>query len=123
MNRDETVFYDKKIAPLVGYLYGLCNEEKIPMITSFQLSPTMFANTTSHINASQWDKLRLMSLMSESWSFDEFVEKVISDAQTAGHDSKVLDALGVPRRPPGQVYRGSDEPTQTRINKKDLKRN
>jgi len=41
----------------------------------------------------------MMSYMDETWSIDEFLERLMVDAISNGHDSMYLESMGIPRRP------------------------
>ena len=118
MKKNFKSFYDKRLAPLASYIFSLCNEEGVPMFLTFQIGPSSFANTSVNLEKSQWDKQRLLSMISETWSLDEFMLRVIKDAEESGHDSQVLDALGIPRRPEGQVYSSNDKSRFMKVNSK-----
>lgn len=91
--------YNRTIEPHMRIAAEACRSFGIPMFATFQVAPQEFKTFCLNEEKSNWAKLKMMSYMDETWSIDEFFEKLMSDALSNGHDSVYLEAMGIPRRP------------------------
>jgi hypothetical protein len=93
--------YERTIKPHMNIVAEACKSFGIPMFSTFQVAPQKFMTFCLNEERSNWAKLKMMSYMDETWSVDEFFEKLMTDALENGHDSIYLDAMGIPKRPDG----------------------
>ena len=91
--------YDKDIHPLVERISLICKQNKVPMFMTFQDGAESFRNSCLNPDNSQFKTLFLHLWLSETWTFDEFMKKVIADARKNGHNSLYLRAMGIPEKP------------------------
>lgn len=93
--------YDRTVHPHIKIIAETCRSFGIPMFATFQVDPKEFKTFCINEERSNWAKLKMMCYMDETWSIDEFIEKLMGDALSNGHDSTYLEAMGIPRRPDG----------------------
>jgi hypothetical protein len=91
--------YHRTIEPHMNVVAESCRSFGIPMFSTFQVAPQNFITFCLNEERSNWAKLKMMSYMDDTWSVDEFLDKLITDALENGHDSIYLEAMGVPKRP------------------------
>lgn len=91
--------YARSIEPHMKIAAEACRAFGIPMFSTFQVAPQEFKTFCLNEEKSNWAKLKMMSYMDETWSIDEFFERLMNDALLNGHDSLYLEAMGIPRRP------------------------
>lgn len=96
-NREEV--YDNDIHPLVERISLICKQNKVPMFMTFQDGDESFRNSCLNPDHSQFQTMCLHLWLSETWTFDEFMKRVISDARKNGHNSLFLKAMGIPEKP------------------------
>ena len=83
----------------------VCKSFGIPMFATFQVAPQEFKTFCLNEEKSNWAKLKMMSYMDETWSIDDFMERLMVDAIKNGHDSLYLEAMGIPKRPDSVALR------------------
>ena len=88
--------YHRSIDPNMRVICEVAKQFKIPMFATFQVAPTEFVSFCLNEDRSNWSKIKYMTYLHNTWSFDEFFEKVMEDAINNGHDSAILHALGIP---------------------------
>lgn len=91
--------YDRAIEPNMRIIAEVSKQFKIPMFATYQVGPTEFKCFCLNEERSNWSKIKYMAYLNQTWTFDEFMEKVIEDAINHGHDSAVLKAMGIPNSP------------------------
>jgi hypothetical protein len=91
--------YLRTVMPHMNIVAEACKSFNIPMFATFQVAPQEFNTFCLNEEKSNWAKLKMMCYMEETWSVDEFLEKLMQDALENGHDSLYLSSMGIPRRP------------------------
>jgi ribosomal protein L22 len=91
--------YKRSIKPQMNVVSEVAKQFKIPMFATFQVDPNTFESFCLNEERSNFNKIKYMAYLHETWSLDEFMEKVIDDAIKNGHDSALLNAMGIPKRP------------------------
>jgi hypothetical protein len=91
--------YDRDIHPLVERISLICRQNQVPMFLTFQDGKESFRNSCLNPEKSQFQTIFLHLWLSETWSFDEFMKRVITDARKNGHNSLFLTAMGIPEKP------------------------
>ena len=89
----------EEIQEALDRLASLCADRGLPMFCTIQESQTAFNTTYVHLEKSPWEKMKHMKMLHKSWRFDDFMEQVIDEARVDGHDSLVLQAMGIPKVP------------------------
>lgn len=91
--------YQRAIEPNMRIIAEASKQFKIPMFATFQVGPTEFTSFCLNEDRSNWSKIKYMAYINQTWTFDEFMEKVIEDAINHGHNSAFLKAMGIPNSP------------------------
>jgi hypothetical protein len=97
-NNLEKVYQDD-IHPLMERINLVCKQTKMPMFATFQDAKGSFRTSCLNSEESEFDKMKMHFFLHETWSFDEFMKKVIIDAKENGHDSYFLSAMGIKKEP------------------------
>lgn len=100
MEKDLEKVYQEDIHPLIERLNLICEQNKMPMFATFQDNKGSFRTSCLNVESSDFNKLKMHFWVHETWSFDEFMKKVILDAKVNGHDSSFLSAMGIKKEPP-----------------------
>ena len=103
-----TPIFNEQIAPLIKQLAKLCQEADLPMFVTVQDGPESFRTSCVNANLSKYRKLQWLMIANRAWTTDELIRGLLDDAYKNGHDSDMLEAIGVPREPMGvpRHYRG-----------------
>lgn len=100
MNKIKREYY-RTIEPHIKVIAESCRAFGIPLFATFQIDPKEFKTFCINEDRSNWAKLKMMCYMDETWTVDEFFEKLMEDALKNGHDSVYLESMGIPKRPDG----------------------
>lgn len=96
-NMEDT--YSQDIHPLVERITLVCQQVGMPMFMTFQENKEAFRTSFINNDSSGLTKLRMHQFVHQTWSFDEFMKKVIEDARENGHNSLYLKAMGILEKP------------------------
>ncbi|MFS1428544.1 hypothetical protein LMH73_015685 [Vibrio splendidus] len=88
--------YLEDVHPLLERIALVCIQNDIPLFVSCQDSESSVRN--SLINNKKTDKFRLHSIIAEKRDLDDILLAIIEDAKEHGHNSKILNAMGIPSK-------------------------
>lgn len=101
--------YERNIAPQLDVITQKCKDAGIPMFATVQITPCEFKTFCCNEEKSNWFKIKMMTYIDKTWSFDEFLDVLLEDALRNGHSSQYMEAMGIPKSP------NSNQPLQERI--------
>jgi len=93
---DENIGYLQSVRPQIDRLVKACKDAGIPMFATFQASEYDFESFSVNHELSQWDKLKHMRWLNETWSFDAMIERAMKEGLKDGHRSVFLRCMGIP---------------------------
>lgn len=96
---DNEDVYALDIQPLIEQLAHICKQYDLPMFCTVQDGESSFRTTCVNEQFSEWDKIRLMRYLHQTWNIDGFLNLLIKDARENGHKSKFLKGMGIPEKP------------------------
>lgn len=96
-DKNKGYVYEEDIHPLVERIALICKQNNLPMFLSVQESDTSIRTTC--LNSRESNKIKELYLMNQSWDFDQFLDKMIESAKFDGHNSRYLEAMGIPKKP------------------------
>jgi len=101
-NESAPSVYEDDIHPLVERIALICKQHNLPLFLTVQDMPDSARTTCMNAGLDNSGRLKNLYEMNQSWTIDDFMEKVIARAQREGHQSKYLRAMGIPFQPEGR---------------------
>lgn len=96
------LIYKSEIKPLVDRIALIAKQTNMPLFMTFQDGYDTFTSHCLNAHHSAFERLKLHTLVNQSWSIDDFIEVLVADATKNGHNSEFLSALGIPKKPNNQ---------------------
>lgn len=114
MNKFEREFLNV-LSPHMNVVAKKCSDIGMPMFSTLQIGPNEFRTFCVNEEKSNWFKIKMMSYIDKTWSFDEFLELLMQEAIKDGHDSQFLEAMGIPKTPDRTAHQPQDRVKEIRI--------
>jgi hypothetical protein len=82
----------------VKSLMQVCSQNGVTAIVALQEEKGSFRTISKKTDSESSDRLKLVKLALRSGDIDSLLKSIISDAQSNGHNSLYLKAMGIPEK-------------------------
>lgn len=89
---------NEELGEAIDNLLRLCSRERLPVMLAIQESPDSIRTLTANESLMKSTQIKLMKMAIRSPDVDHFFRELIRDAQSNGHDSLFLKAMGIPEK-------------------------
>ncbi len=90
--------YLEDIHPHIEMMKRVCKQKGIKMFVSCEPAKGVLRNSMVNLDDDNFDKFNLLKAVVTTNTLDDFLLSLIEDAKHYGHNSRILTAMGIPKK-------------------------